>query len=425
MKIFSLAALSALLAAAPAHAISLGDAATLALQNDPRMRSAGEAVQASAAQVDVARAGYRPSASLSASTGLERFYLAPALASTIPINGPFNPNAASFQASQPLYTGGLTSAQLAASKSQLESSQQGETNTRQRLLLEAASAYLDVQRDRAVIDFAGANVAALQQELSDTQKRFTAGEATRTDTSQAQARLAEAQANLKRATTQEKISEAAFLRVIGVAPDTLGDGWPMPQVPASLEQALADAGMTPAVLAADAQRRSAEAQIDAARADYLPKFSLNGSATAQGDSQVAIDRYRDWSVQLKATLPLYSGGATHARVAAARAQAAQAAADLDDTRHAAVESITQAWAMLQASEELIRAYQADVDASTLALDDVRKEQQVGTRTTKDVLDAERDKVSAQVNLAGSLHDRAVSAFQLLAACGRLRLEDVK
>ncbi|MBV8062169.1 MAG: hypothetical protein JOY51_01160, partial [Nevskia sp.] len=49
----------------------------------------------------------------------------------------------------------------------------------------------------------------------------------------------------------------------------------------------------------------------------------------------------------------------------------------------------------------------------------------GTRTTKDVLDAERDKVSAQVNLAGSLHDRSVAAFQLLAACGKLRLEDVK
>jgi outer membrane protein len=314
---------------------------------------------------------------------------------------------------------------MASSKSQLESSRQSETNTRQQLLLAAANAYLDVERDRAVIEFASSNVTALQQELSDTQKRYAAGEATRTDTSQAEARLAEAQANLKRATTQEKISEAGFLRVIGTTPDALGSDWPSPQVPASLDQALASAGMTPAVLAADAQQRSAEAQIDAARSEYWPKLALNGSATVQGDSQVSVDRYRDWTVQLKATLPLYSGGSTRAHVATAQAQAAQAAAQLDDARHAAIESITQSWSMLQASDELIRAYQADVAASTLALDDVRKEQQVGTRTTKDVLDAERDKVSAQVNLAGSQHDRAVSAFQLLAACGKLRLEDVK
>jgi outer membrane protein len=425
MKTSSLATLAVLFAAAPVHALGLNDAAVLALQNDPRMRAAGDAVQASAAQVDVARAGYLPSASLSASTGLSRYYLSPALSGAIPINGPMNPNAATLQASEPLFTGGLTSAQMTASKSQLESSQQSESNTRQQLLLAAASAYLDVERDRAVIDFAGSNVAALQQELSDTQKRYTAGEATRTDTSQAEARLAEAQANLKRATTQERISEATFLRVIGTAPDAIGNTWPSPQVPASIDDALASAGMTPAVLAADAQRRSAEAQISAARAAYWPTVALNGSATAQGDSQVSVDRYKDWSVQLKATLPLYSGGSTHAKVAAAQAQAAQAAAQLDDARHAAIESITQAWSMLQASDELIRAYQADVDASTLALDDVRKEQQVGTRTTKDVLDAERDKVSAQVNLAGSQHDRAVSAFQLLAACGKLRLEDVK
>lgn len=421
----SFLAVAALLAAAPAHAISLGDAAGMALQNDPRMRAAGDAVQASTAQVDVARAGYLPSATLTANTGLSRYYLSPALAGSIPIDGPLNPNAVGLQASQPLYTGGLTSATLASSKSQLEGSQQSELNTRQQLLLAAASAYLDVERDRTVIDLASANVAALQQELSDTQKRYAAGEATRTDTSQAQARLAEAQANLKRVSAQEKMSEATFLRVVGIIPDQLGSGWPAPEVPATLDAALASAGVTPAVLAADAQRRSAESQIDAARAEYWPKLSLNGSATAQGDSNVAADRYKDWTVQIKATLPLYSGGATRARVSAAQAQASQAAANLDDARHAAIESITQSWAMLQASDELIRAYQADVDASTLALDDVRKELGVGTRTTKDVLDAERDKVSAQVNLATSQHDRSVSAFQLLAACGRLRLEDVK
>lgn len=423
------ALLAAVLAACavPAQALSLSEAASLALQNDPRLRAAGDAVDASRAQVGEARAGYRPSASLSASTGLSRYYLSPALTNQLPVNlsGPGNPNNATLQASQPLYTGGLTSAQLDASKSQLEGARQNETGTRQQLLLNAAAAYLDVKRDRTDIDLAQANVTALQQDLSDTQKRYDAGEATRTDTSQAEARLAEARANLKRAEANTQVSEAGFARIVGVAPDNLASDWPMPAVPGSLDEALANAGLTPSVLAADAQRRSAEAQIDVARADYYPSLALNGSAVAQGDTKIDADRYRDWAVQLKATMPLYTGGATRAKVSAAKAQAAQAADELEDARHAAVESITQSWSLLQAAEELIRAYRAEVDAASLSLDDARKELQAGTKTTKDVLDAERDKVSAQIDLAGSQHDRAVAAFQLLAACGKLRLEDVK
>jgi outer membrane protein len=423
------ALLAAILAACalPARALSLNEAASLALQNDPRLRAAGDAVQASKAQVEEARAGYRPNASLSGSTGLSRYYLSPAITNQLPINfgSASNPSAATLQASQPLYTGGLTSAQLAASKSQLEGARQNESGTRQQLLLNAAAAYLDVKRDRIDIELAQANVAALERDLSDTQKRYAAGEATRTDTSQAEARLAEARANLKRAEANTQVSEAAFVRVVGVAPDDLAGDWPSTAVPASLNDALTSAGLTPTVLAADAQRRSAESQIDVARADYYPSLSLNGSATAQGDSQTAYDRYKDWSVQLKATLPLYTGGATRAKVSAAKAQAAQAADELEDARHAAVESITQSWSLLQAADDLIRAYQSEVAAASLSLDDARKELQAGTKTTKDVLDAERDKVSAQVNLAGSEHDRAVAAFQLLAACGKLRLEDVK
>jgi outer membrane protein len=413
--------------ALPAQALSLNEAASLALQNDPRLRAAGDAVQAFKAQVDEARAGYRPSASLSASTGLSRYYLSPSITSSLPFNfsGTGNPNNATLQASQPLYTGGLTSAQVDASKSQLEGARQNESGTRQQLLLDAAAAYLDVKRDRIDIELAQANVAALERDLSDTQKRYDTGMATRTDTSQAQARLAEAQANLKRAEANAQVGEAAFVRIVGVAPDNLSSDWPTPAVPGSLNQALANAGLTPSVLAAEAQRRSAESQIDVARAGYYPSVAIDGSAAAQGDTKIDADRYRDWAVQLKATLPLYTGGATRAKVSAAKAQAAQAADQLEDARHAAVEAITQSWSLLQAADELIRAYRAEVDAASLSLDDARKELQAGTKTTKDVLDAERDKVSAQVNLAGSQHDRAVAAFQLLAACGRLRLEDVK
>ena len=89
---------------------------------------------------------------------------------------------------------------------------------------------------------------------------------------QATARVARPWPRLKRAATaQAEVGEAAFVRVSGVRPDALAAGWPAPPVPASLDQALASAGLTPSVLAAEAERAArAPRGIDAARAGWFP-----------------------------------------------------------------------------------------------------------------------------------------------------------
>jgi outer membrane protein len=124
-------------------------------------------------------------------------------------------------------------------------------------------------------------------------------------------------------------------------------------------------------------------------------------------------------------MPIYQGGAVDAKVSQAKAGAQQAQAEAEDARRASVEDITQAWSALQSADEVIHAYEAAVAANQMALDNTRKELAVGTRTTLDLLDAERDWVGSQVNLTASRRDRAVAAYQLLAACGALHLEDVR
>lgn len=410
----------ALAAALPAQALSLREAAEQALRNDPRLSAASQQVSASAAGVELAKSGFLPTVNASVEGGRSHLYTK----ARFPQPGQRDPLAWGLVASQPLYTGGLISAQLEAAKSRLEGAQQTETGTRQQLLLAASTAYLDVMRDRAVIELNEATVGTLEQARADAQKRFKAGEATKTDLAQANARLAEAQAGLQRARANAAISTAAFERVVGLPPADLANDWPSPAVPETLAEALSKAGATPAVLAAEAQRRAATAQIAAAKSARLPRLSIEGEASDVDDQQFTYDRLSYWSVQLKATLPLYEGGATSARVAEARANAAQADAQAADQRRQTAESITQSWALLKAAQDVIQAYESDVEASTLALDSVQKELAVGTRTTLDLLDAQRDLLSAKVNLAASRHDRAVAALQLLAASGQLRLDSI-
>lgn len=413
------------LSAAPARALSLYEAGQLALQGDPRASAAASAVGASQAGVDAAVAGYRPNVSVTASSGLQRYYFSDTSSTPFPLPSLLQATNANLRASQPLYTGGETQARVEAARQQLSGARQSEDQTRQALLLSAADAYLSVAADKRILTAREADVAALQQAQGDAQRRFAAGEATKTDTAQADARLAMAQAELKRAQALLANDSAAFVRVVGATPDALEERLPAPSLPSSLAEAQNLLGDTPAVLAAESRRQAALAQIQAARSAAMPKVSLDGTATAQRDTELAFNNYTDWSVQLKASLPLYQGGAIDARIAQARAEADRAAAEVADARRAGAETIAQAWANLQAAEQEIGAYEAAVSANELAYGSVRKELDAGTRTTLDVLDAERDRVAAQVQLANARRDRAVAAFQLLYACGRLRLDDLR
>ena len=58
-------------------------------------------------------------------------------------------------------------------------------------------------------------------------------------------------------------------------------------------------------------------------------------------------------------------------------------------------------------------------ANEIALEGVRQEAAVGSRTTLDVLDAEQELLDSRVNLVRAERNEYVAAFSLLAAIGRL------
>jgi outer membrane protein len=401
--------------ALPAQALTMREAAQLALEHDPRMLATRSAVDASVAVTEQAAAGYRPSVVAAAQGGHTDLNTA----APFPQSGPRWSNTASLSVTQPLYMGGGLDARSEAAQLTLDSTRQSQRDTGGKIILATLTAYADVLRDRTVVSLSETNVKTLEQASSDTTKRTDAGEATHTDEAQAQARLAEARANLKRASAQLRVSTAAFTRLTGVAPDNLSEGWPQPVVPTTLAEAIRLSASAPAVLAAQINAEAAKKQIDIIGADALPKVSLDGSAVTQDNTEFGYDRLNEWIVQLKISMPLYEGGLVSARKSEAGARAEQTRQLSEDTRQAFAEAATQEWEMLQATQEVIRAYESEKQAAELALDGTRKELDVGTRTTLDLLNAERELLSAQVSLVGSQRDRTVLAFKLLAACGQL------
>lgn len=398
-----------------AQALSLPEAAALALRNDPRIRAAGAEVDAAQAGVEQARAGYRPSLGLAADIGRSDFQVdAP-----FPPSGTRSPNSAGAQLTQLLYAGGRLDAQVAAASSTAEGADSRQDVTRQQVLLAAVNAYLAVARDRVVIGLNESNLRALTTAGGDTRKRFDAGEATRTDVSQAQARVAGAQAELAGARATLRASSASFERVVGVAPVLLAEPAVEPPVPATLAEALQQAQRSPLVREAQAQLRAAQAGVGVARAAGRPQLFIDAQANTADNTDFGYERIDRWSALVKLQVPIYQGGRLRAGVQEAEAREAQAAALADDTARAIDESVIQAWETLQAARERVPSFEAQAQAAELALDGVRKELEVGTRTTLDLLDAERELLSAQVSLINSRRDRAAAAYRLLAVSGQL------
>lgn len=403
-----------------AQALSLREAANKALEHDPRVHAAGAAIRGARAQIEEARAGYRPDVKVLFSGGRSDLETS----APFPVSGGRWPNSESLEVSQPLYTGGRTGALVDAAGATAESAHQQQRDTGGKIILAAVTAYLDVVRDRSIVALNQSSVTALAQAAADAQKRYEAGEATTTDVAQAQARLAEAQAGVQRALAQLHIAESGYRRVVGDPPQQLREEWPVVATASTLEEAIGLSAHAPFVLEAEANALAAQSQIGAVRAEYQPRVSLDGSALTQDNTEFGYDRLNTWAVQIKLALPIYQGGLGRAKTEEADARAEQARYLAEDARAQYAESAAREWASLQAAEQVIHAYESQVQAADLALDGVRKEQDAGTRTTLDLLNAQREQLAAQINLLGARRDRAVAAFRLLAVCGKLEPEAV-
>jgi TolC family type I secretion outer membrane protein len=272
-----------------------------------------------------------------------------------------------------------------------------------------------------------ANVNVLQQQLAATNARFQVGELTRTDVAQAESRVARSQSDLTAAEAQAANSRAAYQRVVGQMPGPRMTEAPlMGSVPATEEQSVALAiEQAPRVLAAKHRVSSANYAIDNAVGDLLPTVQVVGTVSRAFESQVRGDHLYSYSIRGQLTVPIYQGGGEYSRVRQAKQTFGQRQNELDSFRRQSAEAAIRAFRLLEAARARVASLGAQVRASQVALDGVRQEAQVGSRTTLDVLNAEQELLDAQVQLVAARRDVVVGHYTLLAETGQLTARQLR
>jgi outer membrane protein len=425
----AIAALCAV-AAAPASADTLIGALTHAYQNNPTLNAQRAAVRATDERVPQALSGYRPRVSLTASVAeqyLDSFtredsgYRSRHGHSAVQVYGG--------TITQTLLNGFQTASRTRAAESQVSAARETLRDTEQRVLLLAATAYMNLIRDAAILDLRRRNVEVLDEQLRQTRDRFNVGEVTRTDVAQAESRVAAGRSDMLAAESNYITSRATYRQVIGVEPNKLSPASPVDRLsPRALPQAVEEARTRhPSVTIAMFNVDDAVFQAKIAEGALYPTLNLVGSAQktfGSPSSLATLETFRA-AVEGQLAIPVYQGGAEYATIRQAKETLGQRRVDLDTARDQAQQTVVQSWGQLEAAKAQIEATQAQVTAAEIALNGVREEARVGQRTTLDVLNAQQELVNARVALVTAQRDRVVASYTVLAAVGRLSAHVLK
>ncbi|WP_245422122.1 TolC family outer membrane protein [Alsobacter soli] len=414
-----------LLPGGPALAETMESALARAYNANPQLNAQRASVRATDENVTQALAGYRPTIAASADVG---FTAQDTIGQGQSSNNKYFPRGVGVQVNQTLFNGGRTGNSVRRADAGVLAAREQLRSTEQSVLLDGATAYMDVLRDTAILNLRNNNIDVLEEQLRQTRDRFNVGEVTRTDVAQAEARLAAARSDASSAAGLLKASLARYRQVIGVDARQLAPAKPLEaNLPRTLDSAVAVSQSThPAILAALHAVDAAALLVKVTEGELAPSVTVQGTLSHRWDYQQPNSEVNTASVVGALSVPIYEGGSVYSRVRQAKETLGQRRIEADQARDAVRQAVVASWSNLEATRERITASQAQIQAAEVALNGVREEAKVGQRTTLDVLNAQQELLTARVSLITAQRDRVVASYNLQSALGwlsssRLRL----
>src|SRR5215213_1618826 len=410
--------------ASSSRAETLEEVLVRAYRENPALNAQRTGAQATRENITRARTGYHPKVSATGDIGgyTETNRYSDGLGSSVSTA----PRGVGVSLNQNLFDGFRTGNSVRQAESQTREADATVRIVEQNTLFAAVTAYMDVVADTAILHRIRISVGALNDQLRHSRARRGFGEVTKTDVAQVESRLASAKAQENVAEANLNTSVANFRQVTGAPPGQLRAAQSIDQlIPQSLDGLVALALQdNPAIYASSQGIESARLQADIIRGERLPTVSLAGQLARRQDVNYRKDEQDTASVIARISIPLYDGGDITARAAQAkhveRQRAFEASAVRDQVRAAAAAG----WSQYQAAREKVGNQQIQLKAAKTALDGIREQWSLGDRTTREVLDAEQEFLTAEVSLIVAERDRIVASYLIAKVIGRLTLVDL-
>lgn len=392
--------------------------------SNPTLQAQRAELRATDENVALAKSGYRPDLSLNGSyrDGENK------VKKGVGTGGDYDTWRGSANVSQPVFSGFSTVNSVKAADRTVKAAQSVLANVEQNILVEASTAYLDVVQNRAIVELQKNNEELLKKKLDETLERFKVGEVTRTDVSQARARHSLAVSDRIASEGVLQASIATYIELTGSEPEDLSEPVKIKEfLPQSYDEALKVAMVNNYTIKQAQHLYAAKGyEVYANTGALFPSVSLDGSIGRTKSEQESIKTTTDnteWGVNL--SVPLYTGGATRAKIRQSKYQKWQAQEGVLEAKRAVKSAVQSTWEMMKSNESQLNAIEEQINANAIALEGVQKEEALGNRTILDVLDAYQELLNSKVNDVKARRTYYVSAMQLLASMGKMTAQELK
>jgi NodT family efflux transporter outer membrane factor (OMF) lipoprotein len=293
------------------------------------------------------------------------------------------------------------------------------------LTSELARTYFELRGAQERLAVAQRNGENQRRTLEVTQQRLDAGRGTAFDTERARTQLGFTLASIPDLEARVASAQYQIGVLVGRPParlaDELSEYAAIPPLPASVALASPDSLIRrrPDVSAAERQVAAERAFVGAAKADYLPRLSVGGSA---GYSATALNDFGDpgtfrYAVGPVISWPALNLGRVKARVDASSARASEAEAQYSQTVLRALQEVETGLNRYRTSRVRVERIGDAAAASARAADLARLRFEGGVADFLQVLDAERTQLDAEDQLARAHTDAATSYAALYKALG--------
>ena len=308
----------------------------------------------------------------------------------------------------------------------------------QNLVFRVSQRYFNVLSAKDQLEATEGALAAVSRQLEQAEQRYEVGLIAITDVQESRAAADQARAAVIAAKRTLSTNQELLRELTGDMFTTLaapGEDMPLNSPsPASEEQWVAAAmEQNLALISSRLSLDIAKEAISNARTGHYPTLDLVGTRfnnvqdadqINNGNPSPANTDVTQDSIALQLTVPIYSGGAVSSRVREQVYRHRAARERLERTARETERAARDAYLGVNSGISRVQSLRQAVESSRTALRASEAGFEVGTRTTVDVLDAQRRLLDAETNYARSKYDYIIGIIQLKQAAGTLSREDL-
>ena len=400
-----------------------------AYNNNPELNAERESLNISEQELKISKGLYLPTVILSGSKSEESTdKLTDRTGANTAITN-VDPTVKSITVTQTLIDFGR-GAELAKSKIGIDLAKANFLKKEQDILYKSIEAYTGVISANEKLKINRSNVNLLDRQVETDRIRFERGKISLSDVAQSESSLAGAQAKLIQAENEFLTSKLNYENVIGKINDPeLLDKTSIIEVslPGELNIAIKISKKNnPNLIISQLEYEQSKKDTSNARSDLIPSATLSFDRSKADDLSSTIDEREKDTLKATVTWPFYSGGKNYANLNKNKSLELQKNLLLENMTKKNQTDVASAWSNYQSNKSLLNSVRAQVNAAEIANEGIVAEYNSGSdRTTLEVIQSNSLLLNAQISLADSERNYALSQFNLLKSVGLLNSEYLK